>query len=111
MELLQERHKRYGLPQPNFENRVVIIVDDGVATGATTLSALHEVRHFKPAKIVIAAPVASRDAAMRLRQEADEVVILDEPLDFYAVGQFYDDFRQVSDDEVIDILEEFKKNN
>lgn len=85
--------------------RVAIVVDDGVATGFTTKAALAYVRRLNPAYTVLAVPVAPRDALRELAQEADEVVCLASPEPFYAVGQFYEDFQQVSDDEVISLLE------
>lgn len=101
---LKKRQQKYGLPNPDYKNRIVIIVDDGIATGATTLSAIEEVRSQKPDKIIVAAPVSSRDSAEKIRAQVDEVVILAEPENFYAVGQFFDDFSQVSDEEVIALL-------
>lgn len=81
--------------------RVVIVVDDGLATGATMTAALHSVRQHHPARLVCAVPVASSQALERIQALADEVVCLRVPGDFYAVGQFYRDFPQVGDDEVI----------
>lgn len=109
--LLKLRQQKYGFQQPQLQNRTVIIVDDGIATGATTLSAINEVKVFQPQKIILAAAVASIDAAQKLSAEVDELVILDSPENFYAVGQFFEDFSQVSDEEVIDILNHFKNNH
>lgn len=80
--------------------RVVIVVDDGLATGATMISALHALRTRKPARLVCAVPVAPPDTLARIRAYADEVVCLHAPQDFRAVGQFYDAFPQVEDAEV-----------
>ena len=80
--------------------RVVIVVDDGLATGATMISALHALRTRKPARLVCAVPVAPPDTLTRIRAYADEVVCLHAPQDFRAVGQFYDAFPQVEDAEV-----------
>lgn len=107
LELLKARQTQYHLPSPNYENRIVIIIDDGIATGATTLSAVQEARFHHPEKIIVAAAVASRDSANKLREAADDLVVLDEPINFSAVGQFFYDFSQVDDEEVINIL----KNN
>lgn len=84
--------------------RIVIVVDDGLATGATMIAALHSLRQRRPARLICAVPVASPDALERVRPWADEVVCLDAPVEFRAVGQYYADFRQVDDDEVIALL-------
>jgi predicted phosphoribosyltransferase len=84
--------------------RIVIVVDDGLATGATMVAALHSVRSHAPARLVCAVPVAAPGSLELVRPDADEVVCLDTPADFYAVGQFYREFDQVSDDEVVACL-------
>ncbi|MHB1354248.1 MAG: phosphoribosyltransferase [Thiobacillus sp.] len=84
--------------------RIVIVVDDGLATGATMISALHALRARKPAHLVCAVPVAPADTVEKIRAYADEVVCLATPELFRAVGQFYSDFPQVDDAEVIEIL-------
>lgn len=81
-----------------------IIVDDGIATGATMLAALRAVRRRNPARLVLAVPVAPPDSLRRLQTEADETICLHEPEYFAAVGQFYQDFGQTQDDEVIALL-------
>lgn len=86
--------------------RIVIVVDDGLATGATMISALHALRARKPAQLVCAVPVAPADTVEKIRDYADEVVCLSTPEFFQAVGQFYADFPQVDDEEVIEILRE-----
>jgi predicted phosphoribosyltransferase len=86
--------------------RVVIVVDDGLATGATMIAALHAVRSRGPARLVCAVPVAAPDSLEAVRPLADDVVCLYAPEDFGAVGRFYEDFGQVEDDEVIRILSE-----
>ena len=85
--------------------RVVIVVDDGLATGATMIAALHAMRARGPQWLVCAAPVASPHALEMVRPYADEVVCLAAPENFYAVGQFYRDFVQVGDDEVVALLQ------
>ena len=84
--------------------RTVIVVDDGLATGATMIAALHGLRHRQPARLVCALPVAAPEALERVRPLADEVVCLLAPADFEAVGQFYRIFDQIEDDEVIALL-------
>lgn len=83
---------------------VAIVVDDGIATGATMRAALRASRQRRPARLVLAVPVASPEALASLRPEVDEVVCLASPDGFLGVGQFYDDFRQVTDDEVVALL-------
>jgi predicted phosphoribosyltransferase len=85
-------------------NRVVIVVDDGLATGATMIAALHAMRARQPSRLVCAVPVASAEAAAKVRDHADEVVCLQTPSWFYAVGQFYGRFPQVDDAEVVALL-------
>src|SRR5262245_27709135 len=89
--------------------RVVIVVDDGVATGATMLAALTILRRRGPARLVAAMAVAPAETVRRLTAVADEVVCLDTPDDFRAVGQFFDDFTPVTDDEVVAALREFHR--
>ena len=84
--------------------RQVIVVDDGLATGASMTAALHAVRAGNPAHLVCAIPVASPDSLERVRKLADETVCLAAPAGFAAVGQYYLDFRQIEDDEVAGIL-------
>ena len=90
-------------PTP-LADRTVIVVDDGVATGATLNSALRLIRRQKPKRLIVALPVAPSDALARLERHADEVVCLSTPSPFYAVGAHYADFSQVDDAEVIEIL-------
>lgn len=91
-------------PRAEIAGRVAIVVDDGIATGATTRAALRATRARGPAKIVLAIPVAPTDALAEMRREADDVVCLEAHEDFGAIGYFYADFRQVGDQEVIDLL-------
>lgn len=90
--------------RPEVSGRTVILVDDGVATGATMRAAIQALRQQNPARIVVAVPVAAPDTARRLEREADELVCLATPSPFYAIGQWYRDFNQVGDDEVRRLL-------
>lgn len=103
---LRERRALYspGRPPADPRGRVAIIVDDGLATGATMRAALHAVREQGPRRLICAVPVAAPGSLARIRADADEVVCLAAPPLFRAVGQFYRDFRQVEDDEVIACL-------
>lgn len=85
--------------------RTVVVVDDGIATGATMRAALRAVRRRRPARLVLAVPVAPPETIASLRSEVDEVVCLETPSPFFAIGNFYDDFRQVGDEEVRELLQ------
>ena len=93
----------------NVTGRVVIVVDDGIATGATTRAALEAIREQRPKWLVLAVPVAPTSALDELSGLPDEIVCLQSHEPFYAIGLYYDDFRQVSDREVIDILSNARK--
>jgi putative phosphoribosyl transferase len=97
---------RVGGPAPDLHGRTAILVDDGLATGSTMLAAARYIHSMKPAHVVIAVPVGSAHACHRLRSEADAVVCLATPKSFTAVGEWYLDFREVSDDEVRYLLKE-----
>lgn len=103
---IERRRKLYlgNRPHPQLAGRVVIVVDDGIATGATTRAALQAIRIRKPSKLVLAVPVAPTDTLSKLQDDADEIVCLEDYENFGAIGLFYSDFSQVSDTEVIDIL-------
>ncbi|MEV1176496.1 phosphoribosyltransferase [Nonomuraea sp. NPDC049784] len=91
-------------PLPPLEGREVIVVDDGLATGGTARAALRAVRSAKPAKVTLAVPVGAGETVSSLRQEADEVVVLLTPVDFRAVGQWYEHFDQLSDADVLELM-------
>jgi putative phosphoribosyl transferase len=92
-------------PQLSVRRQTVILVDDGVATGASIMAGIQALRQMRPAGIVVAVPVAPRETCIRLQREVNEVVCVEMPDPFYGVGQFYQDFSQVSDDEVIELLD------
>ncbi|MGH8372104.1 MAG: phosphoribosyltransferase, partial [Gammaproteobacteria bacterium] len=100
----RERLYRGNRPPLKITERVAIIVDDGIATGATAYAAVKALRMKHPAQIVVAVPVAPRLAAGRMLSVADNFVAVQIPADFHSVGQFYEDFDQVSDDEVRTLL-------
>lgn len=89
---------------PRVKNRIIIIVDDGLATGATVEAGVRYLRQENPEKIVLAVPVASGDSLLKLEGLVDDVVVLEIPEDFIAVGQWYREFGQVTDEEVIQLL-------
>jgi putative phosphoribosyl transferase len=100
----RERDYRQGRPAPEVSGQTVILVDDGLATGATMLAAIAALRHKEPAKIVVAVPVCPPDTLDEIKRVADEMVILFAPDWFRGVGQFYEDFAQLTDETVRDLL-------
>jgi putative phosphoribosyl transferase len=103
---LARRRRLYtpGRERPEVAGRVVIVVDDGLATGSTMVAALHAVRERGPKRLVCAVPVAAPEAVTLVGEHCDEVVCLDAPRRFAAVGQFYASFPQLEDDEVVALL-------
>jgi putative phosphoribosyl transferase len=103
---LERREKLYRdhRPRPELAGKTVILVDDGVATGSSMLAAIEALRKHDPARIVVAVPVAPREFCEEIRREVDDVVCGETPDPFYAVGLYYEDFGQVSDDEVRALL-------
>lgn len=104
---LARRRKTYlaGRADIATKGKTAIVVDDGVATGATTRAALRAVRAREPKRLVLATPVGPNDTLAALQAEADEIICLYPREDFAAIGVFYDDFSQVSDEEVIGLLD------
>ncbi len=109
---IERRRKRYvdDRARSGVKGQLVMIIDDGIATGATTLAAIQAVRSRNPKELVLAVPVAPLDTVKKLNSEVDALVCLDTPQDFGAIGYFYRDFRQVSDEEVVAILKRFPAN-
>ena len=100
----REQSYRAGRPAPELRDRIVILVDDGLATGATMRAAVKALRHRGAAKIVVAVPVGPPDTCREFEEEADETICASVPEFFQAVGQYYEDFSQTSDDEVRELL-------
>ncbi|HTZ90257.1 MAG TPA: phosphoribosyltransferase [Alloacidobacterium sp.] len=111
-EKLEERARLYRTDRPplHIDGRVVILVDDGIATGASIYAAIRALRQMNPKKLIVAVPVAPASTANWLRSVVDELVVIYTPNDFYAVGQFYEHFSQVSDEEVIALLRQAEKS-
>ncbi|MEJ2315216.1 MAG: phosphoribosyltransferase [Nitrospirota bacterium] len=103
---IQRRKELYrgGADIPDMKGKTVIVVDDGVATGATMKSAISAVQKEGPEKLVVALPVASVEAKESIGAMVDEILCLQAPRDFMAVGGYYEDFRQVTDEEVVEML-------
>src|SRR3974377_699111 len=106
LEEIERRRKLYlgNRPHPELKGHTVIIVDDGIATGATIRVALRAIRMRKPRKLILAVPVAPTQSLDELRTEADEIVCLEDYEDFGAIGLYYSDFRQISDAEGIKLM-------
>jgi predicted phosphoribosyltransferase len=97
-------------PQVPLADRSVIVTDDGIATGSTMIAALQAVKAQNPYEVIVAVPVASPDRLEEVRRWCDDVVCLLSPEIFWAVGQFYEDFTPIEDEQVVDLLREFAPN-
>ena len=108
MQELRRREQAYRLdrPYPELAGKDVVLVDDGLATGATMRAAAEAVKTKSPSSVIVAVPVGSASAVAKVAAVVDRVVCLETPASFYAVGQFYADFRQTSDEEVRELLRE-----
>jgi predicted phosphoribosyltransferase len=113
LETLRKRRAEYTPARPPIDpkGRVTIVVDDGLATGATMIAALHAARAKEPERLVCAVPVAAPDSLELVRPYCDEVVCLEAPREFYAVGQFYREFKQVEDEQVVELLAQEEKRH
>jgi putative phosphoribosyl transferase len=100
----RERAYRDGRPVLPVKGQTVLLVDDGIATGSSTMAAIRTLQHMCPASLVLAVPVAPPSTCKRLREHVDDLVCVYAPERFYAIGQFYEDFSQVSDEQVVDTL-------
>lgn len=109
LEEIDRRRVRYlgGRERVNLAGRTAIVVDDGIATGATMRAALQATRARNPGKLILAVPVAPTDTLVTLRKEVDDLICLEDHEAFGAIGYYYLDFSQISDDEVIEILKRF----
>jgi len=107
LELIRRRRGEYTAHRPRMDpaGRIVIVVDDGLATGSTMIAALHALRVHNPKTLICAVPVSPPDTLERIAPRADEVICLETPFAFRAVGQFYREFHQVEDAEVISCLD------
>ena len=106
----REREYRGNRASTQLEGHTVIVVDDGIATGSSVRAALRGVRRQRPKRLILATPVAPAESLEALRGEADDIVCLETPRDFFAVGQFYRNFGQVSDDEVKALLAQYQSD-
>lgn len=102
---------RKDLPPLDLKGKTVIVIDDGIATGVSTRAAIMSIKTMNPKKIILAVPVCPPETANNFRHEVDEFLCLNEPPDFYAVSVYYSNFEQISDAEVITLLQKAKLEN
>jgi len=108
---IERRLMRFrGNKQYHLEDKIIILVDDGIATGATIFAAIQWLRNQKPKRLIVAVPVAPKDTLDKLKEEqqVDDVVVLQSPSVFSAVGAFYQDFSQISDHQVTEIMNKYR---
>ncbi|MHB8231484.1 MAG: phosphoribosyltransferase [bacterium] len=112
LEEIRKREKIYrrGEEKIDVRGKIAIIVDDGIATGASIRVAIEALKEEKPEKIIVAVPVIAADTLRELKKIVNEVIVLSAPEEFYAVGEFYEDFSQTGDDEVIELLKKSREN-
>lgn len=110
-QLLEDRSKYYheNRNPVSIKNKIVIVVDDGVATGSTLLASLALIKQEKPKKIIVALPVSPAETLENIKQQVDEVVCLEVPIQFFGVGQVYHNFKQVADEEALRLLQEAQR--
>jgi predicted phosphoribosyltransferase len=110
-ERLKQMYRKFmgGKEPESLTGKTVIVIDDGIATGNTLLGTINMLRKNNPAKIVIAAPVASDEAVRKLSEVADELIVVLIPEEFYGVGAFYENFGQVTDEEVMYYLDKWRR--
>jgi predicted phosphoribosyltransferase len=106
LEEIKRRTKifRNSIDPPQVKGKVAIVVDDGIATGYTMLAAIYYLRKLKPKKIIVAVPVSSPESLRMIEEKADSVICLEEHEPFYAIGMYYENFEQVSDEKVVSLL-------
>lgn len=117
--LLKEKHEihrriellRRGKPLPDMKGKTVIVVDDGIATGATLFATLELVKKLKPGKIIVAAPIAAPETLNQLEDLVNKVVVLETPENFYAVSQGYEFFKNLSDEEALEFIRKHEEEN
>lgn len=101
---IKRRYLAFGVKFPNVKGKIAVVVDDGMATGHTVMAAVRAIKKGNPKRVVVAIPVSSQQAAELLRAEADEIICLDTPDFFVAVGEFYRSFPQLTDEDVLQYL-------